>query len=1350
MHKEYTICSPQEEALLTVSINEGSKRHYELGESDYITLIFSLNDPMYIPVGSYVTDPRFGQFVFLDETYKPTYNTSTGGYGYEMQFDAWYCLFKKYIFKYQPSTGAAESSWQLTDGLDVFMQIFTANLKALGITYNKADYVANIDTSKIKAGKQSLTFADVSLYDALSNLAEAFECEWWIEDNQIYFGKCELSNNEAIEFKLGGKCLSINSTQSSDDNHNRYYVFGSDRNITKKYRKNLIFRVSNVDSTSKQFYDANRPLKTDMIADEAIDGGSRYVTISKNMGGFTSGSFTPLNNVITLSQTIGEIQPGEYEVIALPTYRLTVYKDGTKGWSKRVKVLFHLLYDTEEKDADGDTTTTTNTIVLANHEQAIPAYDTETLYTIYKNVETFQIPSGAKNAFFKLTFTFIFDGDNGNINTAALRISDESSDTADNIYATIRTKNYYFRSTLKLTYFKDLAAVQSYFDLLGQDKADEAAKQILYTDEKVVNNPTADSDGQNVLVASGTLPTVGYYYIIDGDLLAKGEVPAYYYTGLYSEDIVANGVVQSRLMLPKSWNNGKNYIDSFRYDSEGNLVPITNSGYFDGTNGEDSDKPAFNGDTSEMDIKEVNECVLTIDDVYPQTECVITDVTTDEVTVKNDDDGSTSVVTRYNIKWSGSPTSIRKSDISENKNLAIRFGSVDGTEGTGEGHLIGMEFEVNLNDSSTDHKQFQIVINDDYGRDLPDTVLCPTVGDKFVFLNWDVSLLDEKLVLDAETELLHTAIDEIRKKTIDPNVYDCTMFEDALATDEKVDEAGDSAITYGNKVYEFYRLGQPVRLILPTMIGGERLSRIIGWEFPLDIPVDNPVFYVGESVAYSKLSNMQDQIDELTYNGSTWQSVGSGGSGSSVYVIAKGDSTTPTDTNVYSAKMSDYRYLSSLNNDTANGIITFLKGLKLGSDGKYYIDEKGQAVLRAIRSDDFAKGDLGSGFGVYDYGSGKKLEVDYLLVRKLATFIELEIRKLSYVGGNIMLSQAGSTIESVEEVTDQDGNVTGWKCFWTADDGTTATSNTWMAGDQARCETFNVKEGVYENVSNSYYWRLVTEVGDGYVILSRDDCDAGSGTPRKGDAIVQCGYRLGYNATTEDPKDEKHKARTTVIQLSTSEDDAPSIKMYANIVSYELSADKRTFWVSPDGFFVNSKYARIVHDGVDYAYPLTPIDWESGTAYTYPQQVLWDDCTWLCIDTDGTTDEPTEGSSAWKLVAGTPTKGRAMTFYLSYLGGTVVIADGSIAEGETQNFMSVITDNKGNDHTSEYTVWSIERNTEDAASDAVWNQSATINSDGTFSLTFDDLGSGAYATFTVKALVAENDSTDAATASFVI
>jgi len=1207
MHKEYTICSPQEEALLTVSINEGSKRHYELGESDYITLIFSLNDPMYIPVGSYVTDPRFGQFVFLDETYKPTYNTSTGGYDYEMQFDAWYCLFKKYIFKYQPSTGAAESSWQLTDGLDVFMQIFTANLKALGITYNKADYVANIDTSKIKAGKQSLTFADVSLYDALSNLAEAFECEWWIEDNQIYFGKCELSNNEAIEFKLGGKCLSINSTQSSDDNHNRYYVFGSDRNITKKYRKNLIFRVSNVDSTSKQFYDANRPLKTDMIADEAIDGGSRYVTISKNMGGFTSGSFTPLNNVITLSQTIGEIQPGEYEVIALPTYRLTVYKDGTKGWSKRVKVLFHLLYDTEEKDADGDTTTTTNTIVLANHEQAIPAYDTETLYTIYKNVETFQIPSGAKNAFFKLTFTFIFDGDNGNINTAALRISDESSDTADNIYATIRTKNYYFRSTLKLTYFKDLAAVQSYFDLLGQDKADEAAKQILYTDEKVVNNPTADSDGQNVLVASGTLPTVGYYYIIDGDLLAKGEVPAYYYTGLYSEDIVANGVVQSRLMLPKSWNNGKNYIDSFRYDSEGNLVPITNSGYFDGTNGEDSDKPAFNGDTSEMDIKEVNECVLTIDDVYPQTECVITDVTTDEVTVKNDDDGSTSVVTRYNIKWSGSPTSIRKSDISENKNLAIRFGSVDGTEGTGEGHLIGMEFEVNLNDSSTDHKQFQIVINDDYGRDLPDTVLCPTVGDKFVFLNWDVSLLDEKLVLDAETELLHTAIDEIRKKTIDPNVYDCTMFEDALATDEKVDEAGDSAITYGNKVYEFYRLGQPVRLILPTMIGGERLSRIIGWEFPLDIPVDNPVFYVGESVAYSKLSNMQDQIDELTYNGSTWQSVGSGGSGSSVYVIAKGDSTTPTDTNVYSAKMSDYRYLSSLNNDTANGIITFLKGLKLGSDGKYYIDEKGQAALSEILTDMLEAGEI---------------RTEYLTVTKAAHFFKLIVDEMKSTSGTIINTAANCVLDRVDAY-DADGaiiadddpitRVDHWRCYWKAEDGDgRAISNQWEVDDQAICYTCNLAEGTTYDASNNYWWRLVTGTGsestciDGtaynchYMDVSNTTYDGGeytglkSGCPAVGDNVAQLGNRT-----------DKERQGAIIFAAYNTPDEgivSPSFCQYVGITDFDLSSHRWT-WFARNGnkirgnFEVNAGMGAVSYthyaysDSLDYSENL---EWRKG------------------------------------------------------------------------------------------------------------------------------------------------------------
>lgn len=73
-----------------------------------------------------------------------------------------------------------------------------------------------------------------------------------------------------------------------------------------------------------------------------------------------------------------------------------------------------------------------------------------------------------------------------------------------------------------------------------------------------------------------------------------------------------------------------------------------------------------------------------------------------------------------------------------------------------------------------------------------------------------------------------------------------------------------------------------------------------------------------------------------------------------------------------------------------------------------------------LLSDDFLSGIDGTGFYLGNKAYDGKdtyshLEIDNLLVRNKAIFEQLEIRKLSYVNGNIVLSAAGGTIESVED-----------------------------------------------------------------------------------------------------------------------------------------------------------------------------------------------------------------------------------------------------------------------------------------------------------------------------------------------
>lgn len=134
-------------------------------------------------------------------------------------------------------------------------------------------------------------------------------------------------------------------------------------------------------------------------------------------------------------------------------------------------------------------------------------------------------------------------------------------------------------------------------------------------------------------------------------------------------------------------------------------------------------------------------------------------------------------------------------------------------------------------------------------------------------------------------------------------------------------------------------------------------------------------------------------------------------------------------------------------------------------------------ILDLLQSSDYSEATQ-TGFGFYRRKDGKYgLNITDLLIWGKAIFNSLEIRKLYSVGGNIVLSPSASKIIKVEEVTSEtSGEVTGWKCWLLADDGTMATTNQWMADDQARCQTFDIAEGVYDNVGNKSYWRRITEV----------------------------------------------------------------------------------------------------------------------------------------------------------------------------------------------------------------------------------------------------------------------------------
>lgn len=384
------------------------------------------------------------------------------------------------------------------------------------------------------------------------------------------------------------------------------------------------------------------------------------------------------------------------------------------------------------------------------------------------------------------------------------------------------------------------------------------------------------------------------------------------------ESIVVNGVVQKRLMLPE----GTPYIDAY----------------------------------PDMSTEEAVEQVVVFDDIYPRTDGHISKVITYTDTVNNED-GTQTTETFYQFTDTG--ITFSKDYILEGEELHIIFQS---------GSLNGMDFGVTFNPMGDPEKNedgswnpkaqlWGIVANEDYGRKLPDDVLKPKEGDTYILYGWDSSkIADLGLVSAAEQELKDKAEEYVAKSRIDPNTYSCTMMSDYMYG---LDEGGNQNPDYA----KHFDVGDKVNLVNSAFFeSGNRQSRIIGYECNLDKPYDSPVYTVGETASYSRIGELEEQIENITLKGQTY----TGGGGSGIYVIGTNDTTSPTNRNVYSALRVLQSFLSKTTNDrtpfklevgdklTAEKGIqiskNFVSGIVGGSGGYIYLDENGKVVIETDKA----------------------------------------------------------------------------------------------------------------------------------------------------------------------------------------------------------------------------------------------------------------------------------------------------------------------------------------------------------------------------------------------------------------
>lgn len=202
-------------------------------------------------------------------------------------------------------------------------------------------------------------------------------------------------------------------------------------------------------------------------------------------------------------------------------------------------------------------------------------------------------------------------------------------------------------------------------------------------------------------------------------------------------------------------------------------------------------------------------------------------------------------------------------------------------------------------------------------------------------------------------------------------------------------------------------------------------------------------------------------------------------------------------------------FISKINSDTANGLITFLKGLLIGKNG--------------------------SGITVLENGMSQAV-VDYLYVKVKAVFDELEVKKKTYVGGEQVISHAGMKCNRVDELDDV------YRCYFKEEEDGIEIENQFTPGSLAIAQECNIKTGISHHVGNRYYWRLVTAVGENYIDLSKTVCDPNveNDVPVAGDDIVGLGHKTDIT-------------RQAAIILSSVNEVSPSIIMYQGINDFTLT-----------------------------------------------------------------------------------------------------------------------------------------------------------------------------------------------------
>lgn len=420
------------------------------------------------------------------------------------------------------------------------------------------------------------------------------------------------------------------------------------------------------------------------------------------------------------------------------------------------------------------------------------------------------------------------------------------------------------------------------------------------------------------------------------------------------------------------------------------------------------------------------------------------------------------------------------------------------------GELNGRDFEVNYD---TKTREFEIITQWPYDDDtqLPGGLLIPKVGDEYIL--WNIRMPKEYYTL-AEQEFAEAVDEYLLEHDQDRYVY-------KGRTDYV--EVARRRLTLD--------VGRRVRLESDEYFPGTgyRTSRITSISQNVQYPSEMDI-EVSDVLGKGVLEKIDEELGEVRHYAKT-------ASAGLPDIVRSWENTPASDFNLFSAKRSRKEFLNKRENDTAQGLITFEQGLRLGgfksgiAGGE--IDAAGNAELLSVvvrsllRSPSFVDGLLGSGWQLEMDADGiSHLAVDRLTVRQTMRVLELLVEKVRSVGGELVVSAADGKVSGV------DMDAAGQHYLLTFEMGCP-----FVAGDLVRCKV----EG---GAASKSYWVEIASVEGGVATVAASEF--GDALPAVGDECVLMG-------STSDPQ------RQGLILISATDDGQPRIDVMSGVSGKTLA-----------------------------------------------------------------------------------------------------------------------------------------------------------------------------------------------------